>query len=241
LASTVASPSIPAPAAVNTSKIPIAEPASKAKSFQITVEPHQTLREICVRYLGVWDLKRLHEIQALNPQLTDLDHLLVGQKIWLPAPEPAPLPQPSTPQANSSPAPGAGSNAKVTPTSSAPAIRNPGGGTRGSTGTGSGASPGLNVKQRRNVAPAGLPTVTRTTRAGSYGKVTPAGIPDTVKGAIPAKTTVAPVPVDILPTPTLPRNPAGGSTPNCGGVNEIPCPTLRVRNPEDPDNTEGPD
>jgi type II secretory pathway predicted ATPase ExeA len=214
LASTVAPPSIPAPAAVNTSRIPIAEPVSKAKSFQITVEPNQTLREICVRYLGIWDLKRLHEIQVLNPQLTDLDHLLVGQKIWLPAPEPAPLAQPSTPQGNSSPAPGAVPNAKLTPPSIAPAIRNPGGGARDSTGTGNGAPSGLIAKKRTNVAPAGLPTVTGTARAGSYGKV-------------------APVPADMLP-PALPSNPAEESTPNCGGINEIPCPKLRVRTSEDP-------
>ena len=88
-------------------------------------------KDICVRYLGIWDLKRLHEIQALNPNLTDLDHIQAGQKIWLPAPEPAPIAQPSSAQAHLNQAPGASSNAKVMPFAATSAVRNPAGGDRG--------------------------------------------------------------------------------------------------------------
>ena len=201
LASTVVSPPIPAPAVVNTSKKTVEEPASKAKSFQITAEPNQTLREVSVRYLSVWDLERLREIQALNPQLTDLEHLQVGQKIWLPAPEPTPVAQPSTAQEHLSRVTGAG----------------------------------FEAKEKSKVALAGFPIVSATTWAGSYGKVASAGIPNSVRGAIPAKTAVAPVPAEMLSRPTLSSNPAEESTPNCGGITEIPCPTLHVRTTEHPD------
>jgi hypothetical protein len=228
---------------VKTSKNTVADPGLRAGSFQITTGPNQTLREISVRYLGVWDPKRLREIQALNPQLTDLDHLQVGQKIWLPAPEPTPVAQPTTGQGHPSRAAGEGFNANVTPVSTAAAIRNPVGGIRssaepphkavGSTGIGNGADSGLNAKERSRVALAGLPTV--NARAGSYVKVASAGIPDAVRGAIPAKTAVAPVPAEMLSRPTLSSNPAEQSTPNCGGINEIPCPTLHVRTKEHPE------
>ncbi|MGO8758732.1 MAG: hypothetical protein ACLQG3_11470 [Terracidiphilus sp.] len=245
LASTAVSPPNPAPAVVNASKNTVAELGLKAGSFQITAEPNQTLREISVRYLGVWDQKRLREIQALNPQLTDLDHLRVGQKIWLPAPEPTPVAQPSTGQGNPSRAAGAGLNASVTPVSTAAAIRNPVGGMRGSaepprkvvgsTGIGNGAESGLNAKERSGVTPTGLPTAKGTAGAGSYGKVAPAGIPSAVKGAIPVKTAVAPVPAEMLSRPTLSSNPAEQNMPNCGGITDIPCPTLQVRTKEHQD------
>ncbi len=61
-----------------------------APPFEVTVKPDQTLQEIAVQYLGGFDEKRLHLIQALNPRLTDPDHIEVGQKIWLPGPPSAP-------------------------------------------------------------------------------------------------------------------------------------------------------
>ena len=69
-------------------------------SFEITVEPNQTLQDIAMKYLGDFDLKRLHQIQALNPKLTDPDHIETGQKIWLPGPPPVPVAKNATPPAN---------------------------------------------------------------------------------------------------------------------------------------------
>lgn len=78
-----------APVAEHTGEsIPI-ELTRNTGSFEITVEPNQTLHDLAMQYLGGLDLKRLHEIQALNPRLTDPDHIEVGQKIRLPASPPA--------------------------------------------------------------------------------------------------------------------------------------------------------
>jgi hypothetical protein len=177
-----------------------------------------------VRYLGIWDLKRLHEIQALNPNLTNLDHIQAGQKLWLPAPEPAPIAQPSTAQAHLSPPPGASSNANVSPSAATAAVRNPAGGNRGAA-----ESP----RAAGKVANTGLPSV--TTGGGSYGKVASAGIPGVVKETATPKIPVAPVPVEMIPKPTESSNPALQSTPNCGGPIEIPCPKLRTRPTSPPD------
>jgi hypothetical protein len=70
------------------------------KLTEITVEPDQKLQDISVQYLGGYDLQRLHEIQALNPKLTDPDHIEAGQKIWLPGPPPVPAAKSATPPAN---------------------------------------------------------------------------------------------------------------------------------------------
>jgi type II secretory pathway predicted ATPase ExeA len=59
-------------------------PAPTSTSFAITVEPDQRLQDIAVQYMGGFSLQRLHQIQALNPKLTDPDHIEAGQKIWLP-------------------------------------------------------------------------------------------------------------------------------------------------------------
>jgi type II secretory pathway predicted ATPase ExeA/LysM repeat protein len=53
-------------------------------SFEVTVEPNQTLQDIAVQYLGVFDLQRLHQIMALNPKLTNPDSIEAGQKLRLP-------------------------------------------------------------------------------------------------------------------------------------------------------------
>lgn len=65
------------------------EPTSKHRSFEITVEPDQRLQDIAVQYLGGYDVHRLHQIQALNPELTDPDFIVAGQKLRLPGPPPA--------------------------------------------------------------------------------------------------------------------------------------------------------
>jgi general secretion pathway protein A len=63
---------------------------ANAPSFEVTVKPDQTLHDIAVQYLGGFDLERLHQIETLNPKLTNPDHIEVGQKIWLPGPPSAP-------------------------------------------------------------------------------------------------------------------------------------------------------
>jgi general secretion pathway protein A len=91
--------SVPAPAAVDTGETIATEPAPNTTQFEITVEPDQTLEEIAVQYLGGFDLHRLHQIQALNPELTDPDFIETGQKIWLPGPPPVSVANSATPTA----------------------------------------------------------------------------------------------------------------------------------------------
>ena len=74
--------------------------APSTKLTEITVEPDQKLQDISVQYLGGYDLQRLHQIQALNPTLTDPDHIEAGQKIWLPEPPPVQVTKNATPPAN---------------------------------------------------------------------------------------------------------------------------------------------
>jgi general secretion pathway protein A len=90
----------PAPAVADTGETVATEPTPKTKPFEITVEPDQRLQDISVQYLGGYDLQRLHQIQALNPKLTDPNHIEAGQKIWLPGPRPVSVTKSATPPAN---------------------------------------------------------------------------------------------------------------------------------------------
>jgi type II secretory pathway predicted ATPase ExeA len=76
------------------------ETAQNSARFAITVEPDQTLQDISEQYLGGFDSQRLRQIQALNPKLTDPDHIEVGQKIWLPGPPLMPVAKDATPPAS---------------------------------------------------------------------------------------------------------------------------------------------
>jgi type II secretory pathway predicted ATPase ExeA len=58
----------------------------------VLVEPRQTLRQICLRYLGRYSLRIVQQIQALNPGL-DPNRIKIGQRIRVPLP---PAPQNST-------------------------------------------------------------------------------------------------------------------------------------------------
>lgn len=80
--------SVHASTAAGTHDTSASEPASKQSSFEITIEPDQTLQDIAVQYLGGFDAQRLHQIEALNPGLTDPDFILAGQKLRLPRPSP---------------------------------------------------------------------------------------------------------------------------------------------------------
>ena len=73
---------------------------SGAASFEVAVGPDQTLRDICIQHLGNFDLQRLHQIEALNPGMSDLDHLEAGQRLRLPRPPAEPATQNTTPVAS---------------------------------------------------------------------------------------------------------------------------------------------
>jgi type II secretory pathway predicted ATPase ExeA len=91
--------SAPAPAAAETGDPIAAKPAPNTAPFEITVEPDQRLEDISVQYLGGFDLKRLHQIQALNSKLTDPDYIEAGQMLRLPGPPPAAVARNATPPA----------------------------------------------------------------------------------------------------------------------------------------------
>ena len=92
--------SIPSPAAADTGEAIATKPTPNKAPFEITVQPNQRLQDISVEYLGGFDLKRLHQIQALNPKLTDPDHIEVGQKIRLPVSPSVPVTRDATLQAS---------------------------------------------------------------------------------------------------------------------------------------------
>jgi hypothetical protein len=50
----------------------------------VIVQPHDDLRKICLQYLGAYSARLLNKISKLNPELTDPDHLEIGQRIVLP-------------------------------------------------------------------------------------------------------------------------------------------------------------
>jgi hypothetical protein len=51
----------------------------------VVVKPRKTLYRICVEHFGRSDQKLLQQIRALNPRITDPDHIVTGQRIILPA------------------------------------------------------------------------------------------------------------------------------------------------------------
>ena len=68
------------------------KPAVLTRSpFKVKVAPHQTIRDIAMKYLGEFNQKRLLQIRALNPVLTNPNHIVPGQSIWLPGPPPSML------------------------------------------------------------------------------------------------------------------------------------------------------
>ena len=71
---------------VGVSEPPLAETSQLSSEEQLTVivETGQTLRQICLRYLGRFDSKSLNSVHALNPWLVDPDDIKVGQLVRLP-------------------------------------------------------------------------------------------------------------------------------------------------------------
>ena len=50
----------------------------------VVVQPHDNLRRICLRYVGWYDARLVSKIRELNPELTDPNHITIGQHIVLP-------------------------------------------------------------------------------------------------------------------------------------------------------------
>jgi hypothetical protein len=73
---------------------------ANAVSFEVTVGPNQTLQDVCIQHLGNFDLQRLHQVEALNPSMTDLDHLKAGQRLKLSRPPAERVTQNATPVAS---------------------------------------------------------------------------------------------------------------------------------------------
>ena len=62
-----------------------AVPRPLAKDGVVVVEAGQTLQQISLLYLGRYSTEIVQQIQSLNPQLLDPNHIEVGQQIRLPA------------------------------------------------------------------------------------------------------------------------------------------------------------
>jgi type II secretory pathway predicted ATPase ExeA len=61
-----------------------AVPRALAKDGVVVVEAGQTLHQISLLYLGRYSTEIVQQIQSLNPQLLDTNHIEVGQQIRLP-------------------------------------------------------------------------------------------------------------------------------------------------------------
>ncbi len=92
--------SVPAPVAAVIAPAKAAKPAQNTKQIKIVVQPNQKLQEISTEYLGGFDAERLRQIQALNPELTNPNHIEIGQEITLPKTAPVPMAKNAAPQAN---------------------------------------------------------------------------------------------------------------------------------------------
>ncbi len=57
--------------------------APSRDTFTVMVKPHDNLRQICLRYLGQYTEQLVGEILELNPEMTDPNHLAIGQQIRL--------------------------------------------------------------------------------------------------------------------------------------------------------------
>jgi type II secretory pathway predicted ATPase ExeA len=55
------------------------------RTAAVIVQSHDDLRQICLRQLGSYNVEVLREIEVLNPELSDPDRIIVGQRIVLPA------------------------------------------------------------------------------------------------------------------------------------------------------------
>jgi LysM repeat protein len=83
-ATTQTASTAPATAAVSAAiQKPSEIPPVPAQRSQITVKDGDTLEKIAISYFG--SKSGINELNKVNPQLTDINHLTVGQIIYLPA------------------------------------------------------------------------------------------------------------------------------------------------------------
>ncbi len=62
------------------------EDTGNGQMITVVAGPQQTLRDLCLRYVGHFDGDLSNEIRGLNPDLKDPDHLEPGQLIRIPLP-----------------------------------------------------------------------------------------------------------------------------------------------------------
>jgi hypothetical protein len=67
---------------------PHPEPSPANGSFAVRVEANQSIGSIAKQYLGAFDGARLQQIKALNPWLTNPDHIEAGKELLLPGARP---------------------------------------------------------------------------------------------------------------------------------------------------------
>lgn len=76
------------PAKVVETPVPVVQPTSVPEispgSFGYEIQPHDTIRSLCISAYKRYDDEILAEIRRLNPGLKDINHLEVGQEIQLP-------------------------------------------------------------------------------------------------------------------------------------------------------------
>ena len=53
-------------------------------ALTVTVGPNESLKLICMRYLGRYDDEVVAQIREMNPGITDPNRILPGQEVWLP-------------------------------------------------------------------------------------------------------------------------------------------------------------
>jgi type II secretory pathway predicted ATPase ExeA len=71
-------------AAVELPTPPATTPSPSTGPKEVKVGPGDTLESIAIANLGSWDDNVLHQIQILNPNITDLNHIETGRTIRLP-------------------------------------------------------------------------------------------------------------------------------------------------------------
>jgi phage tail protein X len=70
------------PKAQSSSGDQVGDPSLDA--LTVTVGPNESLKLICMRYLGRYDNEVVAQIKEMNPGINDPNHILPGQEVWLP-------------------------------------------------------------------------------------------------------------------------------------------------------------
>jgi phage tail protein X len=70
------------PAAQSSASDQATDPSLDA--LTVTVGPNESLKLICMRYLGRYDDEVVAQIREMNPGINDPNRILPGQEVWLP-------------------------------------------------------------------------------------------------------------------------------------------------------------